>query len=464
MELDAKDFTAVQGGARRMTSGSAQERMSRRAWSRGRISCFKAYDVRGRVPDELDEDLAYRIGRAYAAFVEPKRVAVGRDIRLSSAALARRSRAGSPTRGVDVLDIGLCGTEECTSPPSHLGLDGGIMVTASHNPPDYNGMKFVREEARPDQRRHAASIEMRALAERGELPGAGRARGSGRSARHHGRVPRASARLRRSGRGCKPLKIVVNAGNGGAGPIIEQLEPHLPFEFVKVQHEPDGTFPNGVPNPMLEENRGGHRASWCARAGADFGLAWDGDYDRCFFFDEHGRVHRGLLPGRAAGRGVPAAAARRAHRARPAAHLEHARHRAARAAASRCCASPAMPSSSRRCARSDAVYGGEMSAHHYFRNFAYCDSGMIPWLLVAELISRRRPAAVGAGRRAHAAFPGERRDQPRLADPTARSPRLEARYGATEAASTGPTASASTSTAGASTCAIPTRSRCCGST
>src|SRR6185437_1310963 len=250
------------------------------------LTAFKAYDVRGRIPTEINESLAYDIGRAYAAFVGPKKVAVGYDIRLSSPGLATALKRGLMDCGADVYDIGLCGTEGSYFATFAHELDGGIMVTASHNPSDYNGMKFVREGSRPISG-DTGLQEMRGLIESGRLPQPASTRG-----REHKLDLRESylahllsyvdvAKLRR-------LKVVVNPGNGGAGLIVDQLEPHLPFEFIKVNHAPDGAFPNGIPNPMLEENRAA-TAAVVRRSGADVGLAWDGDYDRCFFFDEHGQ-------------------------------------------------------------------------------------------------------------------------------------------------------------------------------
>ena len=218
-----------------------------------KLRCFKAYDIRGRIPDELNDTLAYQIGQAYAAFVRPKVVAVGRDIRESSAQLRDSLTRGLTDAGVDVADIGLCGTEGVYFATFSEQLDGGIMVTASHNPPDYNGMKFVREQSRPISA-DTGLADMQALIEGSRLPG---------NALRSGRV----SALDTSGDylqhllgyvaadKLKPLRIVVNAGNGGAGLIIDQLEPHLPFEFIKINHRPDGSFPHGVPNPMLEENR-----------------------------------------------------------------------------------------------------------------------------------------------------------------------------------------------------------------
>jgi len=348
-----------------------------------KLSCFKAYDIRGRIPDELNDELAYQIGRAYAAFVQPRTVAVGRDIRASSATLRDALSRGLIDAGVNVADIGLCGTEGVYFATFAEELDGGIMVTASHNPPDYNGMKFVREQSRPISS-DSGLAEMQASIENATLPPRAGTAGqlssldtSGKYLQHLlGYVTTDSLR---------PMKVVVNAGNGGAGLVIDQLEPHLPFEFIKLNHHPDGSFPHGVPNPMLEENRAGTAAAVRA-AGADVGLAWDGDFDRCFFFDEHGGFIEGYyLVGLLAERFLR-------------------RHRGARIVhdprltwntidiVQQYGGEPVLCKSGHAFIKQkmrdvDAVYGGEMSAHHYFRDFAYCDSGMIPWLLVLAVMS-----------------------------------------------------------------------------
>jgi phosphomannomutase len=349
----------------------------------GKLRCFKAYDVRGRIPDELNETLAYQIGQAYAAFVQPKMVAVGRDIRESSAQLRDSLTRGLTDSGVNVADIGLCGTEGVYFATFAEELDGGIMVTASHNPPDYNGMKFVREQSRPISS-DTGLADMQALIEGARLPG---------KAARSGVVSalETSAKYLQHLLGyvstdtLKPLKVVVNAGNGGAGLIIDQLEPHLPFEFIKINHQPDGSFPNGVPNPMLEENRAS-TVEAILRSKADVGLAWDGDYDRCFFFDEHGGFIEGYYLV-----GLLAEAFLRRHRGARIVHdprltwntVEIVQQYGGQPVL--CKSGHAFIKQKMR--EVDAVYGGEMSAHHYFRDFAYCDSGMIPWLLVLAVMS-----------------------------------------------------------------------------
>ena len=360
------------------------------------LNSFKAYDIRGRIPDEINEDLAYDIGRAFAAFVKPRRVAVGYDIRLSSPQLAAAVKRGLRDCGSDVLDIGLWGTEGSYFATFSEKLDGGVMVTASHNPPDYNGMKFVREEARPISA-DTGLMDMRRLIETQQLPGKAARSGSEQPLDI---LPRYLehllgyvdvARLRR-------LKVVVNAGNGGAGLIVDALEPHLPFEFVKVNNTPDGSFPNGVPNPMLEQNRAA-TADVVRRTQADVGLAWDGDYDRCFFFDETGQFIEGYY--------LVGLLAEIFLRQEPGARIVHDPRltwntldivKRYGGQAVLCKSGHAFIKQKMR--EVDAAYGGEMSAHHYFRRFSYCDSGMIPWLMVLAVISERgQPLSALVGER-----------------------------------------------------------------
>jgi len=351
-----------------------------------RLDSFKAYDVRGRIPDEINESLAYDIGRAFAGFVKPRRVAVGYDIRLSSPALAAALRSGLRDCGSDVLDIGLWGTEGAYFATFAERLDGGIMVTASHNPPDYNGMKFVREDARPISA-DTGLKEMRALIESGRLPAKAQRLGSERPLDILGKYLEhllGYVDVTRLG----PLKVVVNAGNGGAGIIVDALSPKVPIEFIKVHHEPDGNFPHGVPNPMLEANRAA-TAQAVRASRADLGVAWDGDYDRCFFFDEHGQFIEGYY--------LVGLLAESFLEQEPGARIVHDPRltwntldivRRAGGTAVLCKSGHAFMKQKMR--EVDAAYGGEMSAHHYFRRFSYCDSGMIPWLLVLAVMSKRR--------------------------------------------------------------------------
>ncbi len=355
------------------------------------LTCFKAYDIRGRLPDELNTDIAYRIGRAFAVYCQPRRVIVGRDMRLSSHALASAVINGLLDAGVDVYDIGLCGTEEvyyATFAYLHDGnaMDGGIMITASHNPKDYNGMKLVREQSQPISGDTGLNA-IKSLAEHNEFPAPVAQRGqvtnvdiSDAYTKHLlGYIDVANL---------IPLKIVVNAGNGTAGLMIDNLEATLKdkINFIKLHHEPDGHFPNGIPNPLLPENRHSTIAA-IHQHDADLGIAWDGDFDRCFLFDETGRFIEGYYIV-----GLLAAAFLKRFPGEKIVHDPRLTWNTIDIVKSL----SGIPIQSKtghafikeRMRKENAVYGGEMSAHHYFRDFTYCDSGMIPWLLVIELISQ----------------------------------------------------------------------------
>jgi phosphomannomutase len=409
------------------------------------ITCFKAYDLRGRIPNELNHDVAYRVGRAYAQFLSPRRVVVGRDIRLSSEGLVRTLTRALNEAGVDVFDIGLCGTEGVYFATTHGGYDGGIMVTASHNPPDYNGMKFVREQSRPISG-DTGLKEIRALAERGDFTG-------GMTPGQRSEIDTMPAYIEHllsyvDPKTLKPLRIVVNAGNGGAGLIIDRLEPHLPFKFIKLNHAPDGQFPNGIPNPMLTENRA-PTIEAIRREGADLGLAWDGDFDRCFFFDESGGFIEGYYlvgllarellnaeqgnasvgvgggAGGAGGAGGGAARGRVVHDPRLTWNtIEMVREAGGEAVQSK----SGHAFIKQRMREVDAVYGGEMSAHHYFRRFAYADSGMIPWLLVTQIMSASGASLSALVGERIARFPVSGELNYRVPDAAAALAALEERY------------------------------------
>ncbi|QNH18350.1 phosphoglucomutase [Xanthomonas sp. SS] len=347
------------------------------------LPAFKAYDIRGRVPDELNEDLARRIGVALAGQLESGPVVVGHDVRLASQGLQDALSAGLRASGREVIDIGLCGTEEVYFQTDHLRAAGGVMVTASHNPMDYNGMKLVRENARP------ISSDTGLFAIRDTVAADTAPAGTPTAAQHS--RPDKSAYIAHllsyiDIGSLKPLKLVVNAGNGGAGAIVDLLAPHLPFEFVRVFHEPDGHFPNGIPNPLLPENREA-TAKAVKQHGADFGIAWDGDFDRCFFFDENGRFIEGYY--------LVGLLAQAILAKQPGGKVVHDPRLTwntiemvedAGGVPVLCKSGHAFIKEKMR--SENAVYGGEMSAHHYFREFAYADSGMIPWLLIAELVSQ----------------------------------------------------------------------------
>ncbi|WP_024156510.1 phosphomannomutase CpsG [Salmonella enterica] len=477
-----------------------------------KLTCFKAYDIRGRLGEELNEDIAWRIGRAYGEYLKPKTIVLGGDVRLTSEALKLALAKGLQDAGVNVLDIGMSGTEEiyfatfhlgvdggievtASHNPMdyngmklvigmsgteeiyfatfHLGVDGGIEVTASHNPMDYNGMKLVREGARPISG-DTGLRDVQRLAEAGDFPSVNEAaRGSyrqislrdayidhllgyisvnnltplklvfnaGNGAAGPARGSYRQISLRDayidhllgyiSVSNLTPLKLVFNAGNGAAGPVIDAIEARLkalgaPVEFIKIHNTPDGTFPNGIPNPLLPECRDDTRKA-VIEHGADMGIAFDGDFDRCFLFDEKGQFIEGYYIV-----GLLAEAFLEKH---PGAKIIHDPRLTwnTEAVVTAAGGTPVMSKTGHafikeRMRTEDAIYGGEMSAHHYFRDFAYCDSGMIPWLLVAELVCLKGQSLGELVRDRMAAFPASGEINSRLAEPAEAITRVEAHF------------------------------------
>ncbi len=358
-----------------------------------KLTCFKAYDIRGKLGTELNEEVAYRIGRAYGTFVgSGKQVVVGGDVRQTSASLKLALANGLQDAGVNVIDIGLTGTEEIYFATFHLGVDGGIEVTASHNPMDYNGMKLVREGSKPISG-DTGLKDIQRMAEENDFP----------AVTTHGTYSQQScldAYVQHllgyiDLKALKPLKLVVNAGNGAAGHVVDALEAEfqrlqVPVTFIKVHNDPDGTFPHGIPNPLLPENRADTRNAVLEHK-ADMGIAWDGDFDRCFLFDENGEFIEGYYIV-----GLLAEAFLQQHAGAKIIHdprLTWNTIDVVKAAGGEPIQSKTGHAFIKERMRlEDAIYGGEMSAHHYFRDFAYCDSGMIPWLLVAQLMSVKNQA------------------------------------------------------------------------
>lgn len=363
------------------------------------LQCFKAYDVRGKVPQALNEQIAYEIGRAFAVELNAKKVAVGHDIRLTGPALTTALIKGLTEQGCDVIHIGQCGTEEIYFAAQTLAVDGGICVTASHNPKEYNGMKFVQQDAKPISSEQLLRIKN--LAETKEFP----------TTTVIGTVTKVDLSSQYKAHLLSyidpalltPLKIVVNAGNGGAGAIIDLLEDALPFTFIKLHHEANGQFPNGVPNPLLPENRV-VTAKAVVEHKADLGIAWDGDFDRCFFFDENGRYIEGYYMV-----GLLAAALLAKT---PSQNIIYdprlcwntqaiVEKNGGHAYVSK--TGHAFIKETMR--EKNALYGGEMSAHHYFRQFAYCDNGNIPWLILAEMLSQSNVKLSGLVEEQQQAYP-----------------------------------------------------------
>ncbi len=387
------------------------------------LSCFKAYDVRGRVPDQLNKNIAYRIGRAYGQFLSPRKVVVGYDIRLTSQELCTALIKGLIDSNIDVVDIGLCGTEEIYFATSHLDFDGGIVVTASHNPKDYNGMKFVRENSKPISG-DTGLKEIQLLAEQdqfSEPTSIGKVTSKDVKAAY---IEHLLSYIDVTA--LQPLKIVCNAGNGAAGQIIDLIESHLPFDFFKVHHEADGNFPHGVPNPLLEENRESTIKAIIENE-ADIGIAWDGDFDRCFFFDEGGRFIDGYYIV-----GLLAQSFLSSHPGAKVVHdprltwntIEIANEKGGNAI----CCKTGHAFIKERMRKEDAIYGGEVSAHHYFRDFFYCDSGMLPWLLVVELMAKQNKCLSELVNKRMAAFPASGEINNTIDDPAALLELIEDKY------------------------------------
>mgnify|MGYP003384705906 CR=1 FL=1 len=369
------------------------------------MTCFKAYDIRGKLGEELNTDIAYRIGRAFAQHTKAKQVVVGGDVRLTSEELKLALANGLMDGGTSVIDLGLCGTEHIYFATSHLNCDGGIVVTASHNPIDYNGMKLVRENSKPISG-DTGLFDIKALAERNafaEVTEKGQLSVHDISQAYTDHlltyIDVNNLSLIDSSTGKpKPLKLVVNAGNGTAGPALDAIESafnllKVPVEFIKVHHQPDGNFPNGIPNPLLVENRAA-TSDAVIEHNADMGIAWDGDFDRCFLFDEQGQFIEGYyIVGLLAENFLVKTSAisndkqKIIHDPRLTWNtidiVEQAGGQAIQSKTGHAFIKERMRSE-------DAIYGGEMSAHHYFRDFFYCDSGMIPWLLIAELVCLRK--------------------------------------------------------------------------
>ncbi len=346
---------------------------------------FKAYDVRGIYPTELDEDGAYAIGRAYVEQFEPGQIAVGRDMRISSPSMAAALIRGVTDAGADVLDLGLVGTEMVYFAVGELDLDGGVAVTASHNPKEYTGMKIVREGALPvGGDSGLLDIRDKAMA----LGDAPEGQSLGRVQEYDvwpAYVDRVLSFVDVSA--IEPLRVVIDAANGMAGVMLPPVLERLPIEAIRCYFEPDGTFPNHEPNPLLPENREFIVERTTTEA-ADFGVAFDGDADRCFFVDDSGE----FVPGDF----VTALLAESVLEKSPGGKVIY-DLRASWAVPETVEAAGGTPLVNRvghayikhRMREDGAVFGGEVSGHYYFREFTQADSGVVPFLLMLELVSRR---------------------------------------------------------------------------
>lgn len=413
-----------------------------------KMNCFKAYDIRGKLNEQLDENVAYRIGRAFSEYLSAKSVVVGGDVRLTSAPLKLALAAGLIDGGAKVIDLGMTGTEEIYFATKHLGVDGGIEVTASHNPIDYNGMKLVKSDSKPISgdtglfaiqdiaQNYDAELVLNRLNHYSEEIVSAQQFTQGLGSISTSKLSETGNYDKRSVMpayvehmqsyidiaNISPLKLVVNAGNGAAGGALDAIENafktlNVPITFVKVHHQPDGSFPNGIPNPLLPESRA-DTANAVIENKADMGIAWDGDFDRCFLFDEKGDFVEGYY--------IVGLLAKAFLDKDPGAKIIY-DPRVYWNTEDIVRSAGGVPIKSKtghafikeRMRADDAVYGGEMSAHHYFRDFAYCDSGMIPWLLVAELLCTSKKALSQLVEERIAAYPSSGEINNVLQDPDA---------------------------------------------
>lgn len=348
-----------------------------------KLEAFKAYDIRGKVPSELNSDLAYKVGRAYSKLIGAKKIVIGHDVRESSEEISNALANGLMESGVDVIDIGLCGTEMIYFSTPFLNADGGIMITASHNPPEYNGMKFVKRDSVPVGYSSGLN-EVEKMILNDQFDPISSIRGNYNKIDVMNDFINNLKKFFQSDK-IKPFTVVVNAGNGCAGLALDALEPYLPINMIKIFNEPNSQFPNGVPNPLLPENRK-PTIDAIKNNNADLGVAWDGDYDRCFFFDENGNFIEGYY--------IVGLLAKSILINNPGERIVHDPRlvwntldivKKYGGVAVQSVSGHAFIKEKMR--EVNSIYGGEMSAHHYFRDNAYSDSGMIPFLLILQLMS-----------------------------------------------------------------------------
>ena len=366
-----------------------------------KINSFKAYDIRGKVPGELNAELAYKIGRAFVIVNKAKTVVIGRDIRKSSPDLSEALANGITDAGADVIDIGICGTEMIYFGTPYFDADGGIMITASHNPPEYNGLKFVKKGSFPMGYADGLNlIEQMVLTD--DL---------GEKAAVKGKIILKDILAESvnnvskfyNPEKIKPFKVVVNAGNGCVGPALDLLEKYLPIKMIKVFHEPDSNFPNGVPNPLLPENRQ-PTTDAILKNNADLGVAWDGDYDRCFFFDEMGNFIEGYY--------IVGLLAKSILKTNPGEKIVHDPRLIWNTidVVNKAGGEPIVSQSGhafmkKKMREVNSIYGGEMSAHHYFRDNHFSDSGLIPFVLMLQLMSEENSKMSDLVKEMESSFP-----------------------------------------------------------
>ena len=389
-----------------------------------RINCFKAYDIRGKVPSELDAELAYKIGLAYAKYIDAEKIVIGRDVRRSSDALFEALKRALNDNGVDVIDLGLCGTEMVYYATPALDADGGIMITASHNPPEYNGMKFVRKGSLPiGYDSGLKEVEKMILSDNlsplSHDPG---------DTKHFNVMNGFLNNLKKfyDPEKINPFKVVVNAGNGCAGLTLDAIESHLPIKMIKIFNEPNSDFPNGVPNPLLPENRK-PTIDAVLQNNANLGVAWDGDFDRCFFFDEKGNFIEGYY--------IIGLLAKSILKKNPGEKIVHDPRLIWNTIdiVEKAGGIPVVSQSGhafikQKMREVDSIYGGEMSAHHYFRDNAYSDSGMIPFLLILQLMSEEQRALSDLVEEMIANYPCSGEINSQIEDPAKKIEEIAAKY------------------------------------
>ena len=389
-----------------------------------RINCFKAYDIRGKVPSELDAELAYKIGLAYAKYIDAEKIVIGRDVRRSSDALFEALKRALNDNGVDVIDLGLCGTEMVYYATPALDADGGIMITASHNPPEYNGMKFVRKGSLPiGYDSGLKEVEKMILSDNlsplSHDPG---------DTKHFNVMNGFLNNLKKfyDAEKINPFKVVVNAGNGCAGLTLDAIESQLPIKMIKIFNEPNSDFPNGVPNPLLPENRK-PTIDAVLQNNANLGVAWDGDFDRCFFFDEKGNFIEGYY--------IIGLLAKSILKKNPGEKIVHDPRLIWNTIdlVEKAGGIPVVSQSGhafikQKMREVDSIYGGEMSAHHYFRDNAYSDSGMIPFLLILQLMSEEQRALSDLVEEMIANYPCSGEINSQIADPAKKIEEIAAKY------------------------------------
>ncbi len=389
-----------------------------------KIPSFKAYDIRGKVPGDLNVDLAYKVGKAIVKYLNAKKVLIGMDVRKSSPELSEALSKGITENGADVYDLGLCGTEMIYFGTPHLNADAGVMITASHNPPEYNGLKFVKKGSVP-MGYDSGLIEIEQMVLKGDYE---------IEDVFNGKVEKIDImndfidNLKQfyDAKKINPFKVVVNAGNGCIGPALDALEPYLPIKMIKVFHEPDSNFPNGVPNPLLPENRQ-PTIDVLLENKADLGVAWDGDYDRCFFFDEKGNFIEGYY--------IVGLLAKSILKKNPGEKIVHDPRltwntiKEVEAAGGEVVQSVSGHAFIKQKMREvNAIYGGEMSAHHYFRDNYYSDSGIIPFLLILQLMSEENKTLGELVEEMVNAFPCSGEINTKLDNPAAKLEEIKQKY------------------------------------